>query len=253
MCVKITVFTGKGHRENLRNRFRRTGAAGFAEHELLEMLLTYSIPRKDVKPIAKAMLSRKKSTYQLLNSDMDTLKDIDGVGPESLFFLKFISDFIKDYLSAAVPPQESNELYYAKKLYKVLHERMMHKEFEFYEIVYLKSDFSFSDDNIDQIEVSTLANMQKKFRHILRKVIYGNYSAIILCKNNPNSSNEMNQNDENLAEHLGALLNIVSAEILDFIFADGNFIYSSKSGDKFQVIGEKCIKIDDALESLVKK
>lgn len=47
-----------GHRARLRERFMRTGPAGFADHELLELFLSYAIPRKDVNPIAHALLDR---------------------------------------------------------------------------------------------------------------------------------------------------------------------------------------------------
>ena len=48
----------KGHRQRLRDRFEKNGSCAFSEHELLELLLTYSIHVKDVKPLAKKLLSR---------------------------------------------------------------------------------------------------------------------------------------------------------------------------------------------------
>ena len=45
----------EGHRERLRERFRRAGAEAFADHELLELLLTYAVPRRDVKEAARAL------------------------------------------------------------------------------------------------------------------------------------------------------------------------------------------------------
>jgi len=47
-----------GHRERLRKRFKKSGAEGFHDYELLELLLTYGIPRRDVKPIAKELINR---------------------------------------------------------------------------------------------------------------------------------------------------------------------------------------------------
>ena len=48
----------EGHRQRLRERYARAGFDGFATHEVLELLLTYAIPRRDTKPIARALLSR---------------------------------------------------------------------------------------------------------------------------------------------------------------------------------------------------
>ena len=47
----------EGHRQRLRYRFNTSGLGAFEDHEVLELLLTYSVPRKDVKPIAHALLS----------------------------------------------------------------------------------------------------------------------------------------------------------------------------------------------------
>ena len=47
-----------GHRKRLRERFLKSGLAGFAEHEVIELLLTLAIPRVDVKQPAKALLER---------------------------------------------------------------------------------------------------------------------------------------------------------------------------------------------------
>lgn len=47
-----------GHRERLRRRFQKTDVEGFHEYELLELLLTYAIPRRDVEPIAKELIKR---------------------------------------------------------------------------------------------------------------------------------------------------------------------------------------------------
>jgi len=48
----------EGHRKRLRERFRRSGLDGFHDHEVLELLLTFVIPRKDVKAVAKELLDQ---------------------------------------------------------------------------------------------------------------------------------------------------------------------------------------------------
>lgn len=48
----------EGHRERLRARYRAVGDAGLADHELLELLLTFAIPRRDTKLLAKKLLER---------------------------------------------------------------------------------------------------------------------------------------------------------------------------------------------------
>ncbi len=47
-----------GHRERLRDRFRKGGAEALADYELLELILFRAMPRRDVKPLAKALIAR---------------------------------------------------------------------------------------------------------------------------------------------------------------------------------------------------
>ncbi|HNI57041.1 MAG TPA: hypothetical protein PKZ00_05625, partial [Elusimicrobiota bacterium] len=57
-----------GHRARLRDRWRRAGSAGFPDYELLELLLTQAVPRRDTKPLAKALLSRFGSLKGVLDA-----------------------------------------------------------------------------------------------------------------------------------------------------------------------------------------
>ena len=57
-----------GHRKRLRERFLKNGLAGFAEHEVIELLLTLAIPRSDVKQPAKALLKRFGSLREVLDN-----------------------------------------------------------------------------------------------------------------------------------------------------------------------------------------
>ena len=59
----------KGHRERMRQRFLAEGAKGFADHELLELLLYYAVPRGDVNPLAHKMLAEFGTLSMLLSAD----------------------------------------------------------------------------------------------------------------------------------------------------------------------------------------
>ena len=60
-----------GHREKMRRRFRETGLEGFADHEALELLLYYAIPRRDTNPIAHALMDRYDSLSAVLNAPVE--------------------------------------------------------------------------------------------------------------------------------------------------------------------------------------
>lgn len=79
---------GAGHRKRLRERFLNGGFDGFAEHEIVELLLTLGTPRKDCKDQAKAALKKFKTLRGVLEASAAELTDIPGIGLHSLFGIK---------------------------------------------------------------------------------------------------------------------------------------------------------------------
>ena len=83
----------KGHRSRLKEKYK---SGGFShDYELLELLLTYSIPRRDVKPAAKSLLARFGSVEGVLNANSEQLKEIAGIGENSALIISAISEINK--------------------------------------------------------------------------------------------------------------------------------------------------------------
>jgi DNA repair protein RadC len=80
-----------GHRERLRQRFRDHGDTALADYELLELLLFRLIPRRDTKPIAKALLDRFGSLAAVFGAPTGLLQEVKGVGEAVALDLKLIS------------------------------------------------------------------------------------------------------------------------------------------------------------------
>lgn len=80
-----------GHRERLRDRFRQNGDTAVADYELLELLLFRLIPRRDTKPIAKALLDRFGSLAAVFGAPIALLQEVKGVGEAVALDIKLIS------------------------------------------------------------------------------------------------------------------------------------------------------------------
>jgi DNA repair protein RadC len=76
-----------GHRERLRQRFREGGGSALADYELLELILFHAIPRRDVKPLAKALIDRFGSFGGVLGAAREAL-DGAGLGEVAIDLLK---------------------------------------------------------------------------------------------------------------------------------------------------------------------
>lgn len=82
----------EGHRERIREQYRKQGMNGMADHVVLEYLLTYVIPRKDVNGLAHRLLNAFGSLTGVLEADPQRLSAIDGVGEKTALFLHSLYD-----------------------------------------------------------------------------------------------------------------------------------------------------------------
>ena len=79
-----------GHRQRLRERFLEAGPDALADYELLELLLFRTIPRRDVKPLAKSLIKRHGSFAEVLTARPHRLRDGGDVGDASIVDFKIV-------------------------------------------------------------------------------------------------------------------------------------------------------------------
>jgi DNA repair protein RadC len=88
----------EGHRQRLRDRFNESGLSAFEDHEVLELLLTYVVVRKDVKPIAHALLERLGSLSNVLDAPAAELMEVNGIGETGATLLHLMPALTRRYL-----------------------------------------------------------------------------------------------------------------------------------------------------------
>lgn len=81
-----------GHRSRVRQRFLTGGLDSFQDHEVLELLLFYAVPRRDVNEMAHMLMDRFGSLSGVLDAPEDELCTIPGVGPGIAHFLNLIPE-----------------------------------------------------------------------------------------------------------------------------------------------------------------
>lgn len=87
----------EGHRQRLKNRFRREGLDNFDELYVLELLLFYCIPRKDTNPIAHRLLDRFGSLTAVLEASPEELERVEGINTSASTFLSLITQVGRYY------------------------------------------------------------------------------------------------------------------------------------------------------------
>ena len=78
----------QNHRERVLEKFRRFGLDVFSDHEVLELLLFFAIPRVDTNPTAHRLLERFGSLHAVLEAPVEQLCEVQGIGPRSADLLK---------------------------------------------------------------------------------------------------------------------------------------------------------------------
>ena len=80
-----------GHRERLRERFYAAGPEALSDYELLEMALFPALPRRDTKPLAKALLKTFGSFAEVVHAPVARLREVDGIGEASINQIKLLA------------------------------------------------------------------------------------------------------------------------------------------------------------------
>lgn len=219
----------QGHRERIKEKFLKNGIDGFAEYEILELLLTYCIPRKDTKPIAKELLNKFKSLDNVFKADFDKLSAIDGLGKNSIAFLKLIGDLpsiiYKDELkNKKLIDKETLKISNKDILLKYLRNKIGYEEIEKFYVLYLSSSNEVIE--FEENSVGTLDRSSVYPREIYKKIINLNAKSVILAHNHPSDNITPSKCDIELTNEIAKGLKNFGALLIEHIIITKNSYFS---------------------------
>jgi len=219
----------QGHRERIKEKFLKNGIDGFAEYEILELLLTYCIPRKDTKPIAKELLNKFKSLDNIFKADFDKLSAIDGLGKNSIVFLKLMGDLpsiiYKDELkNKKLVDKETLKISNKDVLLKYLRNKIGYEEIEKFYVLYLSSSNEVIE--FEENSVGTLDRSSVYPREIYKKIINLNAKSVILAHNHPSDNITPSKCDIELTNEIAKGLKNFGALLIEHIIITKNSYFS---------------------------
>jgi len=219
----------QGHRERIKEKFLKNGIDGFAEYEILELLLTYCIPRKDTKPIAKELLNKFKSLDNVFKADFDKLSAIDGLGKNSIVFLKLIGDLpsiiYKDELkNKKLIDRETLKISNKDILLNYLRNKIGYEEKEKFYVIYLSSSNEVIE--FEENSVGTLDRSSVYPREIYKKIINLNAKSVILAHNHPSDNITPSKSDIELTNEIAKGLKNFGALLIEHIIITKNSYFS---------------------------
>jgi DNA repair protein RadC len=189
---------GTGHRARLRKRLIEGGGEALLDHELIEYLLALAIPRRDTKPLAKALLHEFGGIGGLLSADPEAIARNGGVGEGAVAALKIVQAASLRMLREKVKEQPVLASWQA--LLDYLRADMAHITIERVRVLHLNSrnmlirDEVMSEGSVDQAAVHV--------REVIRRAIDLGSAAIILVHNHPSGDPSPSRADISLTRDI---------------------------------------------------
>ena len=180
-----------GHRDRLRARFCEAGDDALADYELLELLLFRSIPRRDVKPLAKDLIRRFGSFAEALAAPAAQLREVDGLGEAVATDLKLVEAAARRLARGAVAKRPvlsswSSVLEYCRTA-------MAFAEREQFRILFLDKRNSLIADEMQQS--GTVDHTPVYPREVVKRALELSATAVILVHNHPSGDPTPSQAD----------------------------------------------------------
>jgi DNA repair protein RadC len=215
-----------GHRSRLREKFLRSEFACFCPHEIVELLLTLSIPRKDVKLLAKTLLKTFGSIRKILDANTEELMQITGVGQATIVSFKMIRAINSLYLYEKI--EQGTSFDSVEKACELWKNRLSNLQIEVVEVAYLDSSLRLVKNGIERLETGTITMTTIRPRRIAEFALRNNSTAIIIAHNHPAGSAEPSYCDERNTKMLQIALKYLEIRLIDHIIVSKNETFSFK-------------------------
>lgn len=211
-----------GHRQRLRQRFEENRLQGFSDHEILELLLTYAIPRVDVNPLAHELVSAFGSLSAVLDATPEELKKVDGIGERSAALLSMMVPLFQRYEQERLQSKPRFTTYSALASYcNTLF--MGAREEKFFLLCFdakmqLIKAVNIASGTADEVHVSPKMVVREAMRH--------NAVTAAVAHNHPSGDPMPSQDDMDLTLSIRQALAMVEIRLVDHVVVGSNETYS---------------------------
>ena len=222
---------GEGHRRRLRERYERAGLSAFSDHEVLELLLTLCIPRRDVKIPAKKLLERFGSLRAVLDASYEDLEKVEGIGSITPVALHVIRDAATLYLQQKVEGRDVMSSGFA--VGEFLRMRFAGEKSECVDVLYMDSGRRILQNGIERIESGTVDQVLVMPRKLVESALAHGAKFVILAHNHPGGSPRFSGADIELTWAVKAAVAAVGVELQDHLLVADDKVVSMREDGLF--------------------
>lgn len=210
------------HRERLKEKFLMFGLDGIEDHELLELLLYYALPRQNTNEIAHNLINEFGRLSDILEADVENLMQIKNISKHSAILFKLILASIKKYMNeqndianAMLTPQNIN--IFVKNLFYGHTNEVAY-------VILLDSDCIVK--KVKKLSQGTVNAAPLYTREVVKLAVNEKYPYVILAHNHPNGSAMPSSADLERTKAIELALNFIDVRLVDHIIVSGEDVVS---------------------------
>ena len=212
----------QGHRERLRQRFL---AGHLVEYEIIELLLTYVIPRRDVRPLSRQLYKKYGNVYRLLSAPYESLIENPGIKEHTATFFKVIHKLME--LDYKYDLKEMPVFHDREKLERYCRLLVGGKTVEEFHVLYLDVKYRLLEDELHSSGTNTWTAVY--IREIVKKALDLNARHVLLVHNHLTPDTTFSSQDILLTQDLKTALEKLDIKLFDHFVVTDNIVYSARN------------------------
>lgn len=215
-----------GHRQRLRERFMVDDGASMPDYELLELLLTMAIPRRDVKPLAKDLINIFGDIAEVMHAPAHELLEA-GVSPNAIVLIRLTATCAMR--SAYDGFHDSNEPIFSNwiQFEEYCREKMAYKEVEEFRVFFLDSSYRLKGEKL--ITTGTINKNNVHPREVIRAALENKAVYIIMAHNHPSGNVKPSDADIEMTKNFEELTDVMGIVLFDHLIIGRNGVFSFRA------------------------
>ncbi len=211
-----------GHRERLRRKFKEEK---LTDDEKLELFLSYIIPRRDVRPLARALMAKYLTLYQVITAPIDDLRKFPGIGENTAIALKLLQDLL---VTGYKGQMMEEKVFHNEKIFHNYCQMMLNgKMKEEFHVIYMDQNMRLLDNELHSRGTIDWTGIYS--REIVRRALDLNAKYVALAHNHPMSGESFSTPDIKLTTELQSVLEKLGIELYDHIVVSNGIAYSARN------------------------
>lgn len=210
-----------GHRERLREKFLQ---GKLTAAELLEFLLGFAIPRRDLRPLSRRLLAEFGGIHQVLSASQDQLMKIDGVGKTTALLLMATHEIMTHAYKSVL--KEESVYCNPDRMDNYCRMIVGGKTIEEFHVLFLDAEYRLLEDWTHSVGTVNWSAVYP--REIIKKALDLNARSVVLVHNHPTPNMSFSDDDVAITETLMDLLKAMGLALHDHFLVSGDIVYSIK-------------------------